>query len=124
MFATTIINYISKDLLYTKLSVAVIKSDKDTRYALDSIVTHDGEKLPCWPLANLSSFRQKLGSEAYDKLEVIGVDEAQFFEALYDFCREAADHDGKTLIVARLDGDYLRYLTIGILGGKHLVTVL
>nr|XP_027065024.1 pentatricopeptide repeat-containing protein At4g16470-like isoform X2 [Coffea arabica] len=91
-----------------KESVAVIKSDKDTRYALDLIVTHDGEKLPCWPLANLSSFRQKLGSEAYDKLDVIGIDEAQFFEDLYDFCREAADLDGKTVIVAGLDGDYLR----------------
>ncbi|CDP14792.1 unnamed protein product [Coffea canephora] len=89
-------------------SVAVIKSNKDTRYALDSIVTHDGEKLPCWPMADLSSFRQKLGPEAYDKLEVIGIDEAQFFEDLHDFCREAADHDGKTVIVAGLDGDYLR----------------
>ncbi|KAL3521838.1 hypothetical protein ACH5RR_014672 [Cinchona calisaya] len=89
-------------------SVAVIKSNKDTRYAIDSIVTHDGEKLPCWPLANLSSFRQKLGTEAYDKLDVIGIDEGQFFEDLYDFCREAADHDGKTVIVAGLDGDYLR----------------
>ncbi|KAF2291719.1 hypothetical protein GH714_035332 [Hevea brasiliensis] len=42
------------------------------------------------------------------KLDVIGIDEAQFFEDLYDFCREAADHDGKTLIVAGLDGNYLR----------------
>jgi hypothetical protein len=41
---------------------------------------------------------------------VIGIDEAQFFEDLYDFCREAADHDGKTVIVSGLDGDYLRYL--------------
>lgn len=89
-------------------SVAVIKSIKDTRYALDSIVTHDGEKLPCWPMVDLSSFRQKLGPEAYDKLEVIGIDEAQFFEDLYDFCRKAADDDGKTVIVAGLDGDYLR----------------
>lgn len=43
------------------------------------------------------------------QLDVIGIDEAQFFEDLYDFCREAADHDGKTVIVAGLDGDYLRY---------------
>ncbi|KAH7545339.1 hypothetical protein FEM48_Zijuj01G0083000 [Ziziphus jujuba var. spinosa] len=89
-------------------SVAIIKSNKDTRYGLDSIVTHDGVKLPCWPLANLSSFRQKFGPDAYDQLDVIGIDEAQFFEDLYDFCREAADHDGKTVIVAGLDGDYLR----------------
>lgn len=49
-------------------SVAVIKSNKDTRYGLDSIVTHDGEKLPCWALPNLSSFRQSIGPDAYDKV--------------------------------------------------------
>ncbi|KAK6932841.1 Thymidine kinase [Dillenia turbinata] len=89
-------------------SVAIIKSNKDTRYGLDSIVTHDGLKLPCWALADLSSFKEKCSDDAYSKLEVIGIDEAQFFRDLYDFCRKAADHDGKTLIVAGLDGDYLR----------------
>ena len=44
------------------------------------------------------------------QLDVIGIDEAQFFEDLYDFCREAADHDGERVIVAGLDGNYLRYL--------------
>ncbi|XP_062013633.1 thymidine kinase a-like [Rosa rugosa] len=89
-------------------NVAVIKSNKDTRYGLDSIVTHDGVKLPCWALPNLSSFKQKFGLDAYEQLDVIGIDEAQFFEDLYDFCRETADHDGKKVIVAGLDGDYLR----------------
>lgn len=45
------------------------------------------------------------------QLDVIGIDEAQFFEDLYDFCCMAADHDGKTIIVAGLDGDYLRCLS-------------
>lgn len=40
---------------------------------------------------------------------MIGIDEAQFFEDLYDFCCNAADRDRKTVIVAGLDGDYLRY---------------
>ncbi|KAG4948852.1 hypothetical protein JHK82_042038 [Glycine max] len=94
---------------YTALkNVAIIKSSKDTRYGLDSIVTHDGAKLPCWALANLSSFKQKFGMDAYEKLDVIGIDEAQFFDDLYEFCRQAADHDGKTVIVAGLDGNYLR----------------
>ncbi|CAL5408184.1 unnamed protein product [Camellia sinensis] len=103
--------------------VAIIKSNKDTRYGLHSIVTHDGDKFPCWPLADLSSFRQEFGSDAYEKmhiwrngykvltfevLDVIGIDEAQFFDDLYDFCRNAADYDGKIVIVAGLDGDYLR----------------
>ncbi len=42
-------------------------------------------------------------------MDVIGIDEAQFFEDLYDFCCKAADHDGKIVIVAGLDGDYLRW---------------
>ena len=49
-------------------SVAIIKSNKDTRYGLDSIVTHDGAKLPCLALPDLSSFRQKFGLDAYDKV--------------------------------------------------------
>ncbi|KAI9177268.1 hypothetical protein LWI28_013043 [Acer negundo] len=89
-------------------NVAMIKSSKDTRYAIDLVVTHDGIKFPCWALPDLTSFRAKLGDDAYEKLDVIGIDEAQFFEDLYDFCCKAADHDGKTVIVAGLDGDYLR----------------
>ncbi|RDX83253.1 Thymidine kinase, partial [Mucuna pruriens] len=95
-------------LSLVSLNVAIIKSSKDTRYGLDSIVTHDGAKLPCWALANLSSFKQKFGVDAYEQLDVIGIDEAQFFDDLYEFCRQAADHDGKTVIVAGLDGNYLR----------------
>ncbi|KAI3498838.1 hypothetical protein L1887_34624 [Cichorium endivia] len=89
-------------------NIAMIKSSKDTRYAINSVVTHDGTKYPCWALPDLLSFKQKVGEEAYEKLDVIGIDEAQFFDDLYDFCCKAADHDGKTVIVAGLDGDYLR----------------
>ncbi|KAJ9541570.1 hypothetical protein OSB04_028076 [Centaurea solstitialis] len=33
-------------------NVAIIKSSKDTRYGLDSIVTHAGEKLQCWAVGH------------------------------------------------------------------------
>ncbi|KAL7591797.1 hypothetical protein Lser_V15G34868 [Lactuca serriola] len=89
-------------------NIAMIKSSKDTRYAVNSVVTHDGTKYPCWALPDLLSFKQKFGEEAYEKLDVIGIDEAQFFDDLYEFCCKAADTDGKTVIVAGLDGDYLR----------------
>ncbi|GFQ02288.1 thymidine kinase, partial [Phtheirospermum japonicum] len=59
-------------------------------------------------LSNLLLFKNKFGAEAYRKLDVIGIDEAQFFGDLYDFCCEAADLDGKTVVVAGLDCDYLR----------------
>ncbi|XP_021724516.1 thymidine kinase-like [Chenopodium quinoa] len=89
-------------------TVAMIKSSKDTRYAKDSVVTHDGVRFPCWALPDLSSFQEKFGFDAYDKLDVIGIDEAQFFDDLYDFCCKAAEKDGKTIVIAGLDGDYLR----------------
>ncbi|KAG5577746.1 hypothetical protein H5410_057880 [Solanum commersonii] len=89
-------------------NVVMIKSSKDTRYAVDAVVTHDGTKFPCWSLPDLSSFKQRFGEDAYEKVDVIGIDEAQFFGDLYEFCCNAADLDGKTVIVAGLDGDYLR----------------
>ncbi|XP_047091606.1 thymidine kinase-like [Lolium rigidum] len=89
-------------------TVALVKSDKDNRYGLDSVVTHDGTKMPCWALPKLSSFQDKLGTEAYNKVDVIGIDEAQFFDDLHDFCCKAADRDGKIVVVAGLDGDYKR----------------
>ncbi|CAK9182255.1 unnamed protein product [Ilex paraguariensis] len=70
MFAgktTTLLRRIKSESSHGR-NVALIKSNKDTRYGLDSIVTHDGEKLPCWPLADLSSFTQRFGPEAYDKV--------------------------------------------------------
>lgn len=50
--------------------MVMIKSSKDTRYAIDSVVTHDGAKFPCWALPDLSSFRQKFGEDAYDKVSL------------------------------------------------------
>ncbi|KAG6492563.1 hypothetical protein ZIOFF_047526 [Zingiber officinale] len=41
------------------------------------------------------------------QLDVIGIDEAQFFVDLYDFCCNATDRDQKIVIVVGLDGDYL-----------------
>ncbi|GAA0170866.1 nucleotide kinase [Lithospermum erythrorhizon] len=88
--------------------VVVIKSSKDTRYAVNSVVTHDGTKFPCWALPNLSNFKLKFGIDEYHKVDVIAIDEAQFFDDLYEFCCNAADIDGKIVVVAGLDGDYLR----------------
>ncbi|KAJ4967382.1 hypothetical protein NE237_019231 [Protea cynaroides] len=44
-------------------NVAVIKSNKDWRYGLDYVVTHNGVKLPCFALADLSSLTQKNWSQ-------------------------------------------------------------
>ncbi|XP_050387303.1 thymidine kinase a-like [Argentina anserina] len=89
-------------------NLAMMKSSKDNKYAIDSVVTHDGAKFSCWALPDLSLFRHRFGGDASEKLDVVGIHEAQFFDDLYDFCCTVSDHDGKTVIVAGLDGDYLR----------------
>jgi thymidine kinase len=40
--------------------------------------------------------------------QVLAIDEAQFFDDLLEFVEEAADRDGKHIIVAGLSGDYRR----------------
>lgn len=49
-------------------NVVVIKSSIDTRYAVDAVVTHDGTKFPCWALPDLTSFKNRFGSDAYEKV--------------------------------------------------------
>ncbi|KAL5579758.1 hypothetical protein UlMin_012200 [Ulmus minor] len=102
------LHIISNEMSSLALNVAMIKSSKDNGYAIDSIVTHDGVKFPCLVLQDLLSFRQKFGEDAYEKLDVIGIDKAQFFDDLYDFCCKATDLNGKTIIHEGINGDYLR----------------
>lgn len=89
------------------LSVAIVKSDKDNRYSGTQVVTHDGVQKPCFAVPSLSRFRQVVG-EAYTGFHVIAIDEAQFFPDLAEFCTTAADHDAKRIVLAGLDGDFLR----------------
>lgn len=58
-------------------NVAMVKSSKDTRYAVDAVVTHDGIKFPCWPLQDLLSFKHKIGADEYSKVNP--------FSQLWDF---------------------------------------
>lgn len=88
--------------------VSLVKSDKDDRYAVSAVVSHDGLQMPCVAASTLASFKHHVGEDAYRQIEVIGIDEAQFFDDLLEFCQSAADLDNKTIIVAGLDGDFLR----------------
>lgn len=60
--------------------VVLVKSAVDTRYSVDHVVTHNGDKRPCVSLSQLRSLRERLGTAEYDKVDVVAVDEAQFIE--------------------------------------------
>ena len=52
-------------------------------------------------------YRNQL-NDSYQDVDVIAIDEAQFFPDLLSFCSTAADYDNKHVIIAGLDGDFKR----------------
>lgn len=87
--------------------VALVKSDRDNRYSASQITTHDGISRSCHAVPALAHIKAAVG-QAYESTEVIAIDEAQFFPDLLQFCSQAADHEGKHILVAGLDGDFKR----------------
>jgi thymidine kinase len=84
-----------------KLQTAIFKPRLDTRYSQDHIVSHNQMKLASYTVEQPEEILA-LAQEA----DVVGVDEAQFFDdRLIVVCRELARR-GKQVIVAGLDTDY------------------
>ncbi len=84
-----------------KLKVVVFKPRIDTRYSTDRIVSHSDISIPSIVVDNAKQILE-LAKDA----QVVGIDEAQFFDSeLVDVCEKLAN-DGKRVIVAGLDQDY------------------
>jgi thymidine kinase len=84
-----------------KLSVIVFKPIIDSRYSESQIVSHNNIKIESHSLK--SSIHINNYSSEFD---VVGIDEAQFFdEKILNVCKKLAN-DGKRVIVAGLDKDY------------------
>ena len=86
---------------FAQQKVEIFKPAIDTRYSDDDVVTHEGVAIHSTPVDNSSSILL-LGNEC----DVIGIDEAQFFDDhLIDVCNELAEK-GVRVIVAGLDMDF------------------
>ncbi len=82
-------------------TVEVFKPAIDVRYSEDDVVSHDRRSIPSTPVSTAASIL--LLSSA---TQVVGIDEAQFFDdGLVDVCRELAAR-GVRVIVAGLDMDF------------------
>jgi len=79
----------------------LIKYDKDVRYDINGIATHDKQTLPAMAVAKLTDIDKEKLVEA----EVVGIDEGQFFSDIVSFCEDMAER-GKIVIVAALDGTF------------------
>jgi thymidine kinase len=83
--------------------VQIFKPAIDVRFAEDHIVSHSEMRIPSVPVA---SSRLLLDQVEHDT-EVVGIDEGQFFDHdLPAVCNTLADQ-GKRVIVAGLDQDFL-----------------
>lgn len=81
--------------------VEIFKPTTDTRYSREEVVSHDANAIASRPVANAADILP-LAKEA----DVVGIDEAQFFDDnLVDVCNALAD-SGKRVIIAGLDMDY------------------
>ncbi|MBR5076772.1 MAG: thymidine kinase [Bacteroidales bacterium] len=82
--------------------IAIFKPAVDNRYSDVEVVSHDFHKITSYPIADPAEML-KIGPD----VEVVGIDEAQFFDAsLVDVCQQLANR-GVRVIVAGLDTDYL-----------------
>jgi len=83
--------------------VQVFKPEVDSRYGDDHIISHSDIRMPS---QNVRTARALLEA-VHPDTEVVGIDEGQFFDLeLPTVCNTLADQ-GKRVIVAGLDQDYL-----------------
>lgn len=87
--------------LFAGLRVEIFKPSIDVRYSEDRVVSHDEKSIISTPVENASSILLLASG-----VEVVGIDEAQFFDAsLVEVCTSLADA-GTRVIVAGLDMDF------------------
>lgn len=83
--------------------VQVFKPGIDERYSVEEIASHSGQKHMSIPVSSTDEMMKQV----LDDTEVIGIDEAQFFDmAIIDAANELAE-SGKRVIIAGLDQDFM-----------------
>ena len=87
---------------FANLKIEIFKPTIDTRYSEDDVVSHDFHKIPCHAVKD-----PKEMLNVADDVQVVGIDEAQFYDmSLVEVAQELANR-GKRVIIAGLDTDYL-----------------
>jgi thymidine kinase len=81
--------------------VVVFKPSVDTRYAVGDVVSHSELRFPCIAVDHASQILRQVGDA-----QVVGIDEAQFFDASLVPVVETLANDGRRVVVAGLDQDY------------------
>ncbi|MEC8221442.1 MAG: thymidine kinase [Bacteroidota bacterium] len=84
-----------------KQKIKIFKPKKDVRYDKKKVISHDQNSIKSKPVSDSRKI-----IKLSEKFEVIGIDEAQFFDdSIVEVCNELANQ-GKRVIVSGLDMDY------------------
>lgn len=85
-----------------KQKVKVFKPVLDNRYSKNDVVSHSGNSIDAVPVDHPEEILERID----DTVDVVGIDEAQFFhEDLIEICEDLADR-GIRVIMAGLDRDF------------------
>jgi thymidine kinase len=106
MFSGKSTELIKKVRLYKIINkkVLILKPNIDTRYDVNRIVSHNGEKEDCYVIDDL----ENMSLETIITYDIIIIDEGQFFKSLKKMCLLWVEKYNKHVIIGGLDGDFQR----------------
>ncbi len=90
---------------YSNNKILLINHASDNRYGQSHIISHDGDKCPCYSLNKLHEIYTEFDNSMLNTIEYVLIDEAQFFTDLYDIVLKLLK-DGKNIFIAGLDSDF------------------
>jgi len=85
---------------FAKQKVEIFKPAIDIRYDEEKVISHDANEIRSTPVPASSNIRILA-----DDVDVVGIDEAQFFDEIVAVCNDLANR-GVRVIVAGLDMDF------------------
>ncbi len=86
---------------FANQKIAIFKPSIDKRYSEEEVVSHDFHKITSIPVKSAAEMLS-----VPEDVQVVGIDEAQFFDdSIVDVCQTLADR-GVRVIVAGLDTDF------------------
>jgi len=86
---------------FANQQVEIFKPLLDVRYSVDEVISHDSNAIRSTPVSSPGNILLMTGD-----VDVVGIDEAQFFDnSIVAVCKQLAD-SGIRVIVAGLDMDY------------------
>jgi len=87
---------------FAKLNIKIFKPCIDVRYSEDDVVSHDAHSIPSTPIDAPAKMLEMIG-----QADVIGIDEAQFFDGSIVEVVQTLANNGIRVIIAGLDTDFL-----------------